>query len=458
MGILLKLGATCAFLSAWLCMASLVCATPPEYATFQREQRVDHAPAAEDLLRIWVVFVNQGDGILIQLPEKYGAPGGERLDVLVDGGTFEGTEDQRRMLRFVQQLYGASPMIEHVVISHHDSDHVAGLTRLLDETRIGVRNVYHNGLASYRNGARGFRDATLPAEAVVIKDGSRLTRGMAFVEGDLLKPEFLLDDRDSLAAAVAGNELQGVYDKLAQALVNRTIAPPFEAFDRAHTGAEFINVAPAPAGPQVEFDLIWPEEDLRHYQGRNWGYTINGNSVTFRLRYGDFAMLFTGDHNDESEEALLQVLGADPSVLECDVLKVPHHGSDHAIEEFFEAVSPVVSVVSLGNQGFKSKSLAGSRAWQHPSTDVIQWLGGAHRVYHTFLHERKFKWSQINSEQKRTDMIERAHVLIETDGTWFRLTELPAPEGPAGTAAGLHNPPTVQQTRRGNGTRWVRAR
>ena len=46
--------------------------------------------------------------------------------------------------------------------------------------------------------------------------------------------------------------------------------------------------------------------------------------------------------------------------------------------------------------------------------------------------------------------------MIETDGVWFRIVEVPAPD-----LGDKHSPltvPTVRQTKRGNGTRWIEAR
>ena len=139
-------------------------------------------------------------------------------------------------------------------------------------------------------------------------------------------------------------------------------------------------------------------------------------------------------------------------LLACDVLKVPHHGSADGCEEFFHgaAINPVVSVASMGDKGFRSKAVCRNN-WQHPSTEVIRWLGGVHRFYSTFSHERRFGWPEIDNGSKRENLIERTHILIETDGKWFRVVELPE-EG-----SDIRNPPSVEDTRRGNGTRWIRA-
>ncbi|GAC1304822.1 MAG: DNA internalization-related competence protein ComEC/Rec2 [Vulcanimicrobiaceae bacterium] len=76
--------------------------------------------------------------------------------------------------------------------------------------------------------------------------------------------------------------------------------------------------------------------------GRN---DINDNSLVFRLEYGGFRMLFTGDAGETTERRLL-ASGAD---LRADVLKVGHHGSAYGTTPaFVAAVRPTVAVISVG--------------------------------------------------------------------------------------------------------------
>ena len=76
------------------------------------------------------------------------------------------------------------------------------------------------------------------------------------------------------------------------------------------------------------------------------GYSdYNDYSVVLKMTYGDVSFLFTGDAGKASEKDMLS-MGYD---LDSDVLKVGHHGSKTAsTEEFLEAVSPAVSVISVG--------------------------------------------------------------------------------------------------------------
>jgi hypothetical protein len=83
-------------------------------------------------------------------------------------------------------------------------------------------------------------------------------------------------------------------------------------------------------------------------------------------------------------------------------------------------------------------------------------MGGAHRTYHTYIHERRFTYDDWTKLSDRDDMLEKAdvddgsigtHIVIETDGRWFRLVETADPT----------YVPSVRETRRGNGTRWMTA-
>ena len=436
--------------------------TPPNYKSFKRDQRIDYQPNPDNLMRIWIVYVGQGDGILIQLPGKcnYDPDSAddvtsrtETVDIMIDGGSHS-PQNETLMENFLLRLYDAPAIIEHAVITHHDGDHVKGLIRILTGNSIGIESIYHNGLASYRRGKRNFSNSTTAAQAVRYRSGGQLVRGMAFLDpddddqGKKLRESYLINTKQALQQRFNNDEFQGVYHELANAVLEEEDPIEVSNFQRCVENGSFIEERESQLNrgadlEGIEFRLIWPLQRARKYGG--WGETINGNSVTFRLDYGDFSMLFTGDHNEKSEEKLIEHLNNtyESDLLDVDVLKVPHHGSWHGYETFFRNIGPVLSVASMGPRGFTT-------SWRHPSNEVIKWLGGSHRVYHTFIHEKRFNWSDLQTVEDRERMHERSHILIETDGVRFRIVEVDAEEGDP------ISPPTVQQTRRSNGTRWIR--
>jgi len=71
----------------------------------------------------------------------------------------------------------------------------------------------------------------------------------------------------------------------------------------------------------------------------------NNNSLVLKLTWGNVSFLLTGDLEAAGEAALIEE-GAD---LRATVLKVAHHGSPYSTsDEFVEAVRPVVSIISVG--------------------------------------------------------------------------------------------------------------
>ena len=72
----------------------------------------------------------------------------------------------------------------------------------------------------------------------------------------------------------------------------------------------------------------------------------NLNSIVIRMDFGDFSMLFTGD---AEEDALDWLVDNHADLLDVDVLKASHHGSNNGYtDEFLAAVSPERVVISAG--------------------------------------------------------------------------------------------------------------
>ena len=73
----------------------------------------------------------------------------------------------------------------------------------------------------------------------------------------------------------------------------------------------------------------------------------NNYSIVIRLDFGETSIMLTGDAEEEVEEQLLQLYGTD--MLDCDILKVGHHGSESSSTiEFLEAVTPEFALISCG--------------------------------------------------------------------------------------------------------------
>jgi hypothetical protein len=97
-----------------------------------------------------------------------------------------------------------------------------------------------------------------------------------------------------------------------------------------------------------------------------------------RLTYGRWRMLFAGDLNEEAEEILVEAHRSREGSLRSEVFKVPHHGSADFLESFLEAVSPVVSVISSGDEN-------PAKEYIHPRATLMAGLGRAGRPHEPVL-------------------------------------------------------------------------
>jgi competence protein ComEC len=98
--------------------------------------------------------------------------------------------------------------------------------------------------------------------------------------------------------------------------------------------------------PGIKLEVLSPAGNNKWITDvRSGGSVENANSVVLRLSYGDFAMVFTGDAEAETEAEILRG-GAN---LKAQVLKVGHHGSRYATsDKFLDAVAPQAAIISAG--------------------------------------------------------------------------------------------------------------
>jgi hypothetical protein len=126
-----------------------------------------------------------------------------------------------------------------------------------------------------------------------------------------------------------------------------------------------------PKGPRLGHESVSVGEE--GFVGKSASHTINGHSIVFRLSYGGFSYLFSGDLNDEASRFLAKAHRDGKLNLASEVFKVPHHGSADFSGAFFQAVSPVVSVVSSGDESAQKEYI-------HPRATLMGALGRWSRV------------------------------------------------------------------------------
>lgn len=100
----------------------------------------------------------------------------------------------------------------------------------------------------------------------------------------------------------------------------------------------------------------------------------NNNSLAMRLQYGEVSFLFTGDAEQQAENAILNS-GAN---ITANILHLGHHGSNtSSTPEFIKAVHPEIAIYSAGVDN----------SYGHPDAEVIDRINASNiPLYGTDIH------------------------------------------------------------------------
>ena len=133
------------------------------------------------------------------------------------------------------------------------------------------------------------------------------------------------------------------------ALRDRTVVAQWFGNVRAGTRATFAS----DRGP-VTVDVLWPQGQWADEQIND----PNNSSIAVVLRTRDFSLFAGGDMEPLTQAQIATLVGR------VDIYKVCHHGSRFQDESFTRALSPAISVISVG---------AGN-SYGHPAPETIQSL------------------------------------------------------------------------------------
>lgn len=362
-----------------------------------------------DVLKVNVVDVQQGDGAVIEAPDG--------KVILVDGG------DNQMFARYLAGRFrgttAANPRgIDCILVTHGDADHFAGLPEIFkSETNkekrkrlfIQPKRYYHNGIVKRPSKKDGKSVPDVELLGATRKVGTQTF--LTGLETDLLK----VPDTEMNAPFKEWKEALKEYNKRAKIEFRRLQFGDDQAFSFFNQGDLRIDVLgplvttvagkPAlrflgnpPKGPRVGHESLSLGED--DFKGHSASHTINGHSVVLRLAYGGFSYLFTGDLNDEASRFLTREHNAGRLNLKSEIFKVPHHGSADFSGALFQAVSPVVSIVSSGDESARKEYI-------HPRATLIGALGKWSRVPEPLIFVTElvafFKvegWSRLADDKK----------------------------------------------------------
>lgn len=163
-------------------------------------------------------------------------------------------------------------------------------------------------------------------------------------------------------------------------------------YERMLENLDKKNITPKLAwgGDRIKWDsdvtvrVLSPVKDKAYDNMNDW-------SVVLNVTYGDTSILLTGDAETYAENIMLSQYPAE--YFDCTVLKLGHHGSSTSTgKAFFEAASPDVVVISVGE----------GNDYGHPHRETLELL------------------SEWGGPYYRTD--ERGTIKIALDGTTYSVT------------------------------------
>lgn len=308
----------------------------------------------DPLLKVRFVDVGQGDAAIVETPKGQ--------IVLIDGG--EQTHLSNYFSASWAHVLRTKPVsVAAVVVSHGDADHFAGLPKLVAARRnrsdpaIVVDRVFHNGLVKGK--AAGGDRAAFGRTAT--NDGAtfvtQLEENLLDVPDSRMNAPFL-EWKDAL------RELKRRNPRLK---IGRLEYGDDERFDFLKDEGIAVQVL----GPISEEVRGKPALRFLHSPGSrslSASHTINGHSVVLRLTYENVRVLFGADLNEQAEQSLLARCRQDNVSLSSEVLKVPHHGSADFSPRILEAIQPVVSVISSGDEN-------AAKEYIHPRAGLVGALG-----------------------------------------------------------------------------------
>lgn len=331
------------------------------------------------VLKADFVDVQQGDGAVIETPKG--------KIILIDGG------DNQLFARYLAARYPGTSLedprvIDCILVTHGDADHFAGLTEVFKSEShddpakslfIRPLRVFHNGLVK--------RPSTLKGKRVTDERalGPTKSKGDRTVIVDLHDDLLAVEDTEMNAPFKAWKKALKAYSKRGDMEMRRLAKGSGEAFEflkEEEIRAEVLGPLETRLQGAVGLEFLGTPRPEAHYGaqptgpaefiGKSASHTINGHSVILRLTYGDVSFLYAGDLNEQAEGALLAQHKKGDLNLQADVLKVPHHGSADFSGEFLQAVSPLISVVSSGDESARKEYI-------HPRATLMASLGQSSR-------------------------------------------------------------------------------
>lgn len=276
--------------------------------------------------------VGQGDGIYIEFPDG--------TDMLIDMGSTKGFSSEQAVAAI--SALDTDGKIDRLMLTHSDTDHVSYLDEII--YAFDVANIYMpNILAEPKQTTQSGRAL---AERIKNLDKAKLA---------------MFDDPDTV-------DTNAYAEFFIAALSEEGCNLHLNVDKNEHTNSIDIS------GEDYMLTFWCPTEEDYASGGLGGAEELNAVSPVGILRFNGRRIVFTGDSNELNEPAVAERIG----YVDCDVLKVAHHGSRTSpLDVFLDAVDCEYAVISCG----------ADNAYGHPTQAALDRLKArGMTVYRTDLN------------------------------------------------------------------------
>lgn len=369
------------------------------------------------MFRIEMLPAAHGDSLWM----TYGEPNDPR-HVIIDGG-LRYTYNHLR-----QRLLSLPPehrVVELLVITHVDGDHIEGAIRLMQDSLLGlkIKEIWFNGQPQLDELDDPAGPALGPEQgeflgALILKyeeaEGKAVWNtsfggGAVMVPATGALPTFDLDGLELTVVAPSINELLVLKDHWGKVLKEAGLEPGNIAQALARLEGRPELSAPDELGgpgeteePEDEFDAASLSVDFSDVLGeadRAFGSDrtpANGSSIAFLAQHGKHRALLTGDaFAGVLKNGLERVNGGDP--VSMDLFKIPHHGSVGNVTE------DLLSLIKCRRYLFSTSG----KIFGHPHERAVELILENHQgrgrpvLAFNYNTERNKKWSDPDDQKAR---------------------------------------------------------
>ena len=277
-------------------------------------------------LQVHFINVGQGDCILILFPDG--------KEMLIDCANYNDNGEIRTQTLGYLDNYITDGQIDYLMVTHGDSDHIYFMDEVL--YAYDVDTIYMPFiLAEPSNPEKAAQVAALPKEQLErFNDDDTLSTGVW---------------ADFFIAALSEEGATINFNVGNFSIVETTYRIDFYCYSAED----------------------WEDTHLNHAEAKN---AISPIGI---LEYNGRRVVLTGDSNEINEPKFIEQFSV--SVLDCDVLKVGHHGSaTSSTREFLDFINCEYAVISCNASG---------NNFEHPRQDTLdRFIADDMTIYRTDLH------------------------------------------------------------------------